>query len=254
MFGLDLQLVALAAAVTFFAGFVKGAIGFAMPMIMMSAFGSFLPAPVALALLILPTLVTNVQQATRQGFGAAWESARRYQWHIGMVVLFIFVSAPFAKVLPAWVMYLALGVPIVAFALWQLSGRPLTLPIHHRRRAEIVSGIIGGLYGGISGIWGPPLIVYLLSVGATKLDQIRVQGVVFLLGAVALTAAHLTSGLLNAQTLPLSALMVIPALAGMQLGFALQDRMDVTQFRRWTLILLVLTGANLIRRALTMGP
>ena len=57
----------------------------------------------------------------------------------------------------------ALGAPITGFALWQLSGRPLALPIHRRRRAEIVSGIIGGLYGGISGIWGPPLIVYLLS-------------------------------------------------------------------------------------------
>ena len=44
--------------------------------------------------------------------------------------------------------------------------------------------------------------------------------------------------------------MVVPALLGMQLGFALQDRMDVVQFRRWTLVLLVLTGLNLIRRAL----
>ena len=252
MFGLDPSLVWLAAAVTFAAGFVKGAIGFAMPMIMMSAFGSFLPAPVALALLILPTLVTNVQQAMRQGAGAAWQSARRYVWHIAMVVLFIFVSAPFARVLPEPVMYLALGLPIVLFALWQLSGRPLALPIQHRRRAEIFSGIIGGLYGGITGIWGPPLIIYLLSTGADKQDQIRVQGVVFLLGAVALTAAHLTSGVLNAQTLPLSALMVIPAFLGMQVGFALQDRMNVMQFRRWTLFLLVLTGANLIRRALTM--
>ena len=45
---------------------------------------------------------------------------------------------------------------------------------------------------------------------------------------------------------------MVSTLAGMQLGFALQDRMDVTQFRRWTLILLVLTGLNLVRRALTM--
>lgn len=252
MFGLDPHLLLLAVAVTFVAGFVKGAIGFAMPMIMMSAFGSFLPAPTALALLIVPTLMTNIQQATRQGLRAAWESAGHVRWHIAMVVLFIFVSAPFAKVLPAWAMYLALGAPITGFALWQLSGRPLALPIHRRRRAEIVSGIIGGLYGGISGIWGPPLIVYLLSIGAPKLEQIRVQGVVFLIGAVALTVAHLGSGVLNAQTLPLSALMAVPAFVGMRLGFALQDRMDVVQFRRWTLILLVLTGLNLVRRALTM--
>ena len=62
----------------------------------------------------------------------------------------------------------------------------------------------------------------------------------------------LGSGVLNAQTLPLSALMAVPAFVGMRLGFALQDRMDVVQFRRWTLILLVLTGLNLVRRALTM--
>ncbi|WP_299909773.1 hypothetical protein [uncultured Paracoccus sp.] len=36
---------------------------------------------------------------------------------------------------------------------------------------------------------------------------------------------------------------------GMQLGFALQDRLDVVQFRRWTQILLVISGANLVRRA-----
>lgn len=252
MFDLDPSLLALALAVTFVAGFVKGAIGFAMPMIMMSAFGSFLPATTALALLILPTLVTNIQQATRQGLGAARESTRKYGWHLAMVLLFIFVSAPFARVLPQWAMYLALGVPIVGFALWQLSGRPMTLPIRHRRRAEIATGIIGGLYGGISGIWGPPLIVYLLSIGVDKREQIRVQGVVFLLGAVALTVAHLGSGVLNAATLPLSAVMVIPAMLGMQAGFALQDRLDVAQFRRGTLAMLVLSGGNLIRRALTM--
>lgn len=252
MFGLDPQLVALAAAVTFFAGFLKGVIGFAMPIIMMSAFSSFLPATTALGLMILPTLTTNIKQATRQGVGPALESTSRYRWHIAMVVIFMFASAPFASAIPERVMFLALGIPIAIFALWQLSGRPMALPIHHQRRAEIISGVIGGLYGGISGIWGPPLIVYLLSVGASKLDQIRTQGVVFLIGGIVLFLAHLNSGILNANTLPLSAMMMVPAFLGMQLGLYLQDRMDLVQFRRWTLIMLVLTSANLIRRAITM--
>lgn len=250
MFGLDPQTILLISAITLGAGAIKGAIGFAMPIILMSALGSFLPPQVALGLMILPVLLTNVQQATRQGVGAAWATARDYRWHIAMVAIFMFVSAPFARVIPQPLMYLALGLPILGFALWQLSGRPMTLPIHHRRRAEITSGIIGGLYGGVSGIWGPPLIVYLLSIGAPKLEQIRVQGVVFLIGGAALTAAHLASGVLNAQTLPLSLLMVIPAFAGMQLGFWLQDRMDLAQFRRWTLVLLALTSLNLIRRGI----
>ena len=142
-----------------------------------------------------------------------------------------------------------IGVPITLYAGWQLMGRSLALPIHHRRRAEIATGIVGGLYGGVSGIWGPPLVVLLLSLGVDKREQVRVQGVVFLLGATGLTLAHLVSGILNAQTIPLSAALCIPAFGGMLAGFALQDRMDVAQFRRWTLILLVITGLNLVRRA-----
>ena len=250
MFGLEIWAVALAAAVTLFAGFVKGAVGFAMPMIMMSAFGSFLPAEVALALLILPTLVTNLAQAFRQGGAAAWASTKAYRAHIAMVVIFLIISAQFVRAIPPGVMYALLGVPVTGFALWQLAGRSLRFRLEHRGRAEIVLGIIGGLYGGISGIWGPPLIIYLLSIGAETTEQIRVQGVVFLIGAVVLTGAHLTSGVLNAQTLPLSLMMVLPAALGMWAGFAVQDRLDPVRFRRWTLILLAASGLNLVRRAL----
>lgn len=249
MFGLEEWQFWGAIVITVFAGFVKGAIGFAMPMIMLSAFGSILPATTALAALILPTLLTNIQQAFRQGPREALVSVRRFRLHIAMVLIFICVSASFAQIIPQPVMYILLGVPIVGFALWQLSGRSMALPVHHRRRAEVATGIVGGLYGGISGIWGPPLIVYLLSIGVEKREQVRIQGVVFLLGAIVLTVAHLISGVLNAQTIPLSLILCIPAFIGMQAGFALQDRLDVVQFRRWTLILLVLTGLNLVRRA-----
>ena len=207
MFGLELWQIGMAAAVTLFAGFVKGAVGFAMPMIMMSAFGSFLPAEVALALLILPTLVTNIAQAFRQGWRAAWASTVEYRRHIVMVVVFLALSAQFVTAIPQSVMYLLLGAPILLFALWQLAGRSLTIRIEHRTRVETILGVVGGLYGGISGIWGPPLIIYLLSIGAGKVETVRVQGVVFLIGAVALLVAHLTSGVLNSATLPLSAAM-----------------------------------------------
>ncbi|MCB2114860.1 MAG: sulfite exporter TauE/SafE family protein [Rhodobacteraceae bacterium] len=252
MFGLEIWQLVLAAAITLFAGFVKGAVGFAMPMIMMSAFGSFLHSEVALALLILPTLVTNIAQAFRQGWRAAWDSTKRYRLHISMVVIFLVLSAQFVTAIPQAVMYFLLGAPIVAFALWQLAGRDMAIRIEHRARVEATLGIIGGLYGGISGIWGPPLIVYLLSIRADKRETVRVQGVVFLIGAVVLTAAHLHSGILNSRTLPASALMVVPASLGLWAGFRMQDRLDPARFRQWTLILLVLTGLNLVRRALTL--
>lgn len=79
MFGLEIWQFWAVVLITLFAGFVKGAVGFAMPMIMLSAFGSILPATTALAALILPTLLTNVQQAFRQGTGAAYGSAMNFR-------------------------------------------------------------------------------------------------------------------------------------------------------------------------------
>ena len=93
-------------------------------------------------------------------------------------------------------------------------------------------------------------MLFLTALGTDKRDQMRVQGVVYGLGAVMLTFAHLGSGILNRTTLPLSALAVLPALAGIALGRRVHDRLPQQSFRRLTLLLLVLVGLNLIRRAL----
>lgn len=240
----------LALAVTFFAGFVKGAVGFAMPMIMISAFSGFLTPDMALAGLILPTLFSNISQAFRQGFPPALATARTYWRIVTATVIFIPLSAPLFWLFPPWAYLLLLGVPITLFALAQLAGRNLALQLQHRARAEWILGAIGGLYGGISGIWGPPLLVYLLSIGADKVETVRVQGVVFLIGAVVLLITHIGSGVMTPAAMMFSAVLVIPALIGQALGFAIQDRLDQRRFRQWTLVLLVLTGLNLIRRAL----
>lgn len=239
-----------AMAVTLFAGFVKGAVGFAMPMIMISAFSSYLPPETALAGLILPTLFSNISQAFRQGVAPAWETLVRYRRLLIATVIFLVISAQFARSIPQSVFLLLLGLPITLFATLQLLGKKLALRLEHRDRAEWILGAIGGLYGGVSGVWGPPLLVYLLSIGADKLETVRVQGVVFLIGATVLLFAHLQSGVMNSTTLGFSASLVLPALIGQRLGVAVQDRLDQTKFRRWTQILLVLTGLNLMRRSL----
>lgn len=248
--GLSGQAFAAALAVTLFAGFVKGAVGFAMPMILVSAFAIFLPQQLALAGLILPTLATNLSQAFRQGVGPARETTVTYRRFLIATVICIAISAPFADAIPRMVYLMMLGLPITIFAALQLMGKSLAIHLDHRDRAEWGLGVIGGLYGGVSGIWGPPLLVFLLSTGADKLTMIRAQGVVFLIGAATLLAAHLTTGLLNAQTLGFSATLCLPALVGLFVGYRVQDRLDQARFRRWTQGLLVVTGLNMVRLAL----
>jgi uncharacterized protein len=238
-----------ALAITVFAGFVKGTVGFAMPMVMISAFSGFLPPELALAGLILPTLVTNLSQSLRQGLAAAWGSAVTYRRFLIATVVFIAVSAPLVTVIPQTLFLLVLGLPITAFAALQLCGQTLAIQLQHRTRAEWALGVVGGLYGGISGVWGPPFLVYLLSTGVGKVEMIRAQGVIFLVGSVALLSAHLATGLANSTSLAFSAALCPAALIGLHLGYAVQDRIDQQRFRRWTQVLLVLTGLNLIRLA-----
>ena len=246
---MTLTLLMLALAIAGFAGFVKGAVGFAMPMIMIAAFSSFLPPHQALAGLILPTIATNVAQAFRQGVPRAVQTAVDYRRFLLATLVMLVVSAQFVDMIPQRLFLFLLGLPIAGFAALQLMGRKLALRLEHRNRAEWVLGAIGGLYGGVSGVWGPPLLVYLLSTGADKEVTVRTQGVVFLLGAVVLLAAHLGTGVMDGPNLVFSALLVVPAMLGQALGFAIQDRLDQRVFRKWTQGLLVLTGLNLVARA-----
>jgi uncharacterized protein len=249
--GLSPEAFWAAMAITLFAGFVKGAVGFAMPLILVSAFAVFLPQDLALAGLILPTLTTNLSQAFRQGVGPAADTTRTYRRFLAATVICIAISAPFADAIPRTVYLLMLGVPITIFAGLQLMGHSLAIQLRHRNGAEWGLGVIGGLYGGVSGIWGPPLLVFLLSTGADKLQMIRAQGVVFLIGAATLLVSHLATGLANAETLGFSAALSVPALIGLFIGYRVQDQLGQGPFRRWTQGLLVLTGLNMVRLALT---
>lgn len=248
--GLPLWAFWAAMGVALCAGFVKGMVGFAMPMIMISGMSSFMSPELALAGLIVPTLVTNVSQALRQGIAPAWATALFYRRFLIAMVLGIVLSAQMMTALPATVLFLALGVPITAYAVLQLAGRSLELRLEHRRGAEWGLGAIGGLYGGISGVWGPPMLVYLISTHAPKVETVRALGVAFLIGAVVLLAAHVQTGLVDARSFAFSLALTVPAQIGMQAGYWAQDRLDQTRFRRWAQVVLVVMGLNLIRRAL----
>lgn len=233
-----------------FAGFTKGAIGFALPMISISGIGSIMPVEIAIAALILPGLATNIWQSLRQGLGEAWISLRKY-WRLNLTLFFaIYGFAQLVVMIPDRWLFIILGVGITTFGTILIIGWRPTLSPKIANRIEPLVGVIAGFFGGLSGVWGPPILLFLLATDTPKVEMVRVQGISFLIGAIVLLGAHLQSGLLNAVTLPFSAFMVIPAMIGMAVGFGIQDRLEQQRFRRVTLYVLVFAGLNLLRRGL----
>jgi uncharacterized membrane protein YfcA len=241
---------AVAIGVTLFAGFVKGAIGFAMPLIMISGLSLFIDPLIAIAGIILPIVMSNFLQAIRFGLPEMKATVVEYWRYILIVCVAIVIVAQFVASVPTQTFYLILGVPVVVLSVIQLAGVRFRIPEGRRRLAEWVVGLIAGALGGLTGTWGPPTVLYLIALETPKAKQLLVQGVVYGLGSISLLAGHVQSGVLNLTTLPFSAVLLIPAFVGMQLGFRMSDRLNPDVFRKVTLIVLIVAGANLVRRGI----
>ncbi len=237
----------LALVVAFVAGWVKGMVGFAMPMVLVSGLSMFLPPDLAIAGLILPTLVTNGVQALREGVPAAVSAIKQFRVFLMVGLVFLLLGAQLVSAVPVRTFLLMIGIPVTFFALIQVLGVKLSLG-KPSARIEAGIGAVAGFVGGMSGIWGPPTVAYLTALNTPKAVQMRVQGVIYGLGAVALMLAHLGSGILRAETVPFSAILILPALAGMWIGLGLQSRIDQAVFRKVTLLVLLIAGVNLLRR------
>lgn len=241
--------IAMAVLIAFAAGAIKGVVGFAMPTIMISGLASFMSPELALAGLILPTLVTNGMQALRQGVRAAWTSIKKFRVFLSVGLLMLLVSAQLVRVLPIHWLFLGIGIPITVFTASQIAGwRPAS--ILRSTRIEAAVGALAGFVGGLSGVWGPPTVAYLTAIDTPKTEHLRIQGSIYGLGATALFLAHLQSGVIRAETLPLSLGLVLPAVVGLWIGFQVQDRINQELFRKVTLWVLFLAGLNLIRRGM----
>lgn len=234
--------------ITGLAGIVKGMVGFAMPLVMISGLTLLFPPETALAALILPTLVSNIFQAMRQGQKAARQAT--YQFRVFLIaggVAMIFAAQAIQHI-PSQKLLLFIGVPILVFVTLQLIG----VRFHLSRQNPLLEGAIGvftGVIGALSGVWGPPTVAYLTALGIKKHEQLRVQGVIYGLASVALLVGHVWSGLFSWGNAVFSAVLIPPALAGMWLGGKIADRIDQHSFRRATLIVLVISALNLLRRA-----
>jgi uncharacterized membrane protein YfcA len=237
-----------ACCVTMLGGFVKGAVGFAQPLIMISGMGILISPDLVVAGIVIPIVIANFLQVARAGLGPARAALQEHWRYVLVVCVMILISAQFVRHIPADVMFIVLGVPVVGLCFVQLVGwRPHLTPAW-RRPFEWIAGTLSGILGGLAGTWGPPTVLYLLALNTPREKQMAVQGVIYGLGSVMLLVGHLQSGILNAQTWGFSAVLVIPSLIGMWLGFRLGDRFDQEKFRRITLLVLICAGANLIRR------
>lgn len=233
----------------FIGGFVKGAVGFALPTIAVTISSFFAPGPLIIGLLALPNLAVNLWQALLNGPREAILTARRFAPLLITLWVVVLISARLSTHLSPQAFYATLGVIALTSSLTHLAGWRLHIPPGRETFALIMAGIVGGVSGGISGSWGLPVIVTLMALRLDRVTFVRVAGVCWLAGAIPFAIGHWMNGAVNTETVPWSAAMILPVSLGMWAGLKAQKRLNQKAFERWSLAALCVLGAALIGKA-----
>ncbi|HSS66693.1 MAG TPA: sulfite exporter TauE/SafE family protein [Gammaproteobacteria bacterium] len=243
----DPYLIAWCAGSLALAGVVKGVVGIGIPMVSIALLSLAISVPQAVALLPVPILVANTWQAFRGGRFIS--SLQRFRPLIVALGLGIMVGALLLKHVDDRVLQAVIGIAVMVFSITSLSTPELRIPAGAERPLGAVAGAVGGVLGGMSSLFGPPILMFLVSLHIPKDEFVAIIGTVYLLGGVFLLAALAGVRVMGPEEVALSALATPPLLAGMALGQWLRDKISQKAFRTGLLVTVMLIGTSLLLRA-----
>jgi uncharacterized protein len=226
------------------AGVVKGMIGMGLPTVAMGLLAVVLPPAEAAALLVIPSLVTNVWQLLA---GPSFGALARRLW-LMMVGVFVGTIAGIGVLAgdKAGLAGMALGVMLAIYAVVGLAG--IKMPAPERRETWLgpVIGATTGVVTGATGVFTIPAVPYLQAIGLERDDLIQALGLSFTVSTIALAIGLWRVDAWHAGSVWASLLALVPALVGMQAGTILRQRISAATFRRVFFVGLLLLGIYLV--------
>ncbi len=235
-----------AAAVFLVAGTVKGVVGLGLPTIAMALLVLMMSPAEAAALLIVPSLVTNVWQIRPWGgLGLLLRRLGPMQGGVlaGTLAGAWLLGAPAG----AWAT-ISLGVALIAYAVWSLTGAQLTVRPRDEAWLGPVVGATTGFVTAATGVFVIPAVPYLQGLGLDRDRLVQAMGVSFTVSTVALAIGLAFNGSYSGVGIGTSSLLLLPALVGMAAGQALRRRLSPVLFRTCFLASLAALGAHMVVR------
>ena len=239
----------LTAAVAFtLAGFVKGVLGFGFPIIALVVLTLTVGLLDALALIVVPTLVTNIFQALD---GPYLRPVMRRMWlYFVLTVAGILFAARFLTVFDVDFLTGLLGGVLFFFALTRLLDLKMTVPRHRETLFCLVLGPINGLLTGSTGTFMVPSVLYMQALGFSRDMLVQAMGIFFALSTLALTISLGSNGLISWDDGVVSAVALAPSFLGIYAGRWTRKQIDEDRFQRIFLLGVMLLGGYLVLRSI----
>lgn len=190
--------VAFIGAVFLAAGLVKGVVGMGLPTVAMGLLAAAMPPAEAAALLLIPSLVTNLWQLfTGPSFGGL---CKRLWTMMAGVVVGTVTGAGLLTGAHTMIASAGLGAALMLYALVGLAKAGFTTPARHEAWISPLVGVATGLVTGATGVFVIPAVPYLQSLRLGREDLIQALGLSFTVSTLALGFGLFRAGALASPT------------------------------------------------------
>jgi len=236
------------AAAFLLAGFVKGVIGLGLPTVSMGLLAITMPPSHALAIVIVPAIVTNIWQTF---IGPYLRDVIRLLWPLmASTIIGIWLNAGMLTGPYARYGGIVLGVLLVIYAITGLSQFSFKVAPRDEKWIGGIVGVITGAVSAATGVLVIPAMPYMQAIGMEKDELVQALGLLFTVGTLALAFNLTGTGLLSASTALPAGVAMAAAFVGMFIGQSLRSRMQPEVFRRWFLVAMIFLGLYLVGSAI----
>jgi uncharacterized membrane protein YfcA len=235
-------------AVLIVGGSAKGALGIGLPLVSVPLTAQFLDLPVVIGLLSVPMIATNIGQALESG--GTLPALRRLWPMLAAIAVGTWAGVHLLLEIDRQALNAVVGSIMVVLAGWLLFQPRIALGPSAERWGGPLVGLLAGIFGGMAGMFGPPLIAYLVGLGLHPGLFVKYISILFLAATGTLILALGSMGSLSPADLAVSGAAMIPIQLGIVVGRWLRQRCPASVFRGLVLGVLAVGGLDMLRRGL----
>lgn len=247
---MDTTILIVIVSVFLLAGTVKGVIGLGLPTVSLALMTVVTDLPTAMAVLLVPSFVTNFWQAAVGGHGR--DIVRRIWPFLLLATVTVWIGAMALTQVDLSNLSALLGGSLVTYALISLAGLRVTLGESQEVWLGPLVGTVNGVLTGMTGSFVVPGVMYLQSLGLSRDELVQAMGWLFTASTLALAVALGGNNLLSMDLGIMSATGLIPAMLGMVIGQRIRQSLSEQLFRRVFFTALLVLGLYIIANALAL--
>ena len=245
---MDTFFLAAVAGAYLLAGFVKGVIGMGLPTVAIGLLGLMVTPAQAAAILVVPSLATNVWQGLA---GGELRALLRRLWPmfigicIGTFIGALMLPRGNGEQATRW-----LGMVLAAYAVLGLFKVHFFVPPRAEGWIGLMVGVATGVISVATGVFAIPGVPYIQALRFERDRLVQALGLSFTVSTVALALALYHAGEIRLSLAWPALLALAAALVGMPLGQLVRGRIPPETFRLCFFVALLVLGTRLALRGL----